>query len=57
MDLRKPLLGGPHIHLINHLWSIRTLEGGWNEFRNGNPEMRGAEHIRFHRENPGPPNL
>ncbi|MFM0224140.1 hypothetical protein [Paraburkholderia dipogonis] len=49
--------GGPHIHLINHLWPNRTLEGVWNEFREGNPEMNGAEHIRFHRENPRPPQL
>ncbi|KPD19631.1 hypothetical protein ADM96_04035 [Burkholderia sp. ST111] len=49
--------GGPHIHLINHLWSNRTLEGVWDEFRNGNPEMTGAEHIRFRREKSEPPTI
>jgi hypothetical protein len=41
--------GGSHIHLINHLWPGRTAQGVWNEFRTGNPKMRGALHVRFKR--------
>lgn len=54
--------GGSHIHLINHLWPARTAQEVWNEFCNGNPEMKGALHIRFKRTaraahplNPGRP--
>jgi hypothetical protein len=41
--------GGSHIHLINNLWPGRTAEQTWQEFRTGNPQMRGALHIRFNR--------
>ncbi len=41
--------GGSHIHLINHLWPDRTAQGVWNEFCTGNPQIRGALHIRFQR--------
>jgi hypothetical protein len=41
---------GPHIHLINYLWPNRTADSVWNEFRDGNPTMKGAFHIRYKRE-------
>jgi hypothetical protein len=50
-------IGGPHIHLINFLWPAHTCESLWNFFKNGNPKMKGAEHIRFHREHPEPPDV
>lgn len=49
--------GGPHIHLINFLWPGHTCESLWKFFKEGNPKMSGAEHIRFHREHPGPPDI
>ncbi|MGG1944683.1 hypothetical protein AB1286_07730 [Trinickia sp. NRRL B-1857] len=49
--------GGPHMHLINHLWPDRTAESVWKEFRDGNPDMKGAEHIRFDRPYEGPPQI
>ncbi|WP_174902156.1 hypothetical protein [Burkholderia pseudomultivorans] len=48
--------GGPHIHLINHLWPDHTCESLWTFFQDDNPKMTGAEHIRFHREHLEPPN-
>ncbi|HTS39886.1 MAG TPA: hypothetical protein VMH84_05020 [Xanthobacteraceae bacterium] len=39
--------GGSHIHLINHLWPNWTADSIWNEFRTGNPQMKGAYHVRF----------
>lgn len=39
--------GGPHIHLINYLWPDRTAQSVWKEFHDGNPDMKGAIHIRF----------
>jgi len=41
--------GGSHIHLINHLWPGRTAQDVWNEFCTGNPQIRGALHVRFQR--------
>jgi hypothetical protein len=49
--------GGPHIHLINHLWPNRTAESVWKEFKDGNPDMKGAEHVRFDRPYEGPPQV
>jgi hypothetical protein len=40
---------GSHIHLINHLWPGRSAQEIWDQFRTGNPQMRGALHIRFDR--------
>jgi hypothetical protein len=48
---------GPHIHLINHLWPNHTAESIWKEFNDGNPDMKGAEHIRFDRPYEGPPQI
>lgn len=39
--------GGSHIHLINWLWPGRTAQSTWREFCDGNPNMKGALHIRF----------
>src|SRR5262249_14535351 len=41
--------GGSHIHLINYLWPDRTADATWKEFCIGNPQMRGALHVRFQR--------
>jgi hypothetical protein len=41
--------GGAHIHLINHLWPGRSAQEVWTQFCTGNPNMRGAFHVRFHR--------
>ena len=47
--------GGAHIHFINKLWPNRTAQSVWEEFCMGNPQMRGALHIRFddRRDEPG----
>lgn len=39
--------GGPHIHILNRLWPNRSAASVWDEFNSGNPQMRGALHIRF----------
>lgn len=39
--------GGSHIHLINYLWPKWTAQTIWNEFRDGNPMMKGALHLRY----------
>jgi hypothetical protein len=44
--------GGSHIHLINHLWPKWTAQTIWNEFCTGNPQMKGALHVRFSDERP-----
>jgi hypothetical protein len=44
--------GGSHIHFINHLWPGRAAEAIWKEFCHGNPDMRGAMHVRFDRRYP-----
>jgi hypothetical protein len=41
--------GGSHIHLINHLWPNRSAQEAWDEFCTGNPQMRGALHVKFRR--------
>lgn len=41
--------GGPHIHLINHLWPNQSADAVWDQFCKGNPVMKGALHIRFER--------
>jgi hypothetical protein len=46
---RNHWTGGPHIHLINHLWQDRSSDTVWEEFRKGNPMMKGALHIRLER--------
>ncbi|MGM4958206.1 hypothetical protein ACT4MK_19300 [Bradyrhizobium barranii] len=46
---RNHWAGGPHIHLINHLWPNRSADSVWTEFREGNPTMKGAVHIRCER--------
>jgi hypothetical protein len=44
-------VSGPHIHLINHLlWPNRSAQSVWNEFCNGNPEMKGTLHLRLPRD-------
>ncbi|MCL4669756.1 hypothetical protein [Burkholderia pseudomallei] len=48
---------GAHVHLINHLWPGHTYESIWQTFNDGNPGMKGALHIRYHREHPGPPDI
>jgi len=47
---RNHWAGGPHIHLTNHLWPNRSATAVWDEFRKGNPVMKGALHIRFERD-------
>ena len=41
--------GGSHIHLINYLWPNLTASKVWNQFCEGNPQIRGALHIKFKR--------
>ena len=55
-EYKNHWIGGPHIHLINHLWPNRTAETVWEQFCNGNPNMKGALHIRLIRINYGPYN-
>ena len=38
---------GSHIHLINHLWPKWTAQTIWDEFRTGNPMMKGALHLKY----------
>lgn len=47
---RNHWAGGPHIHLLNHLWPNRSADSVWVEFCKGNPVMKGALHIRVGRE-------
>jgi hypothetical protein len=51
---RNHWVGGPHIHLINHLWPNQSADAVWERFCNGNPIMRGALHIRLSLINYGP---
>jgi hypothetical protein len=46
---RNHWAGGPHIHLLNHLWPNRSGDSVWEEFCSGNPTIKGALHIRFER--------
>jgi len=43
--------------LINYLWTQHSHETVWKTFNDGNPKMKGAAHIRFYREHPGPPDI
>lgn len=38
---------GPHIHYLNYLWPRRTAQSVWVEFVSGNPNMKGALHVRY----------
>ena len=48
---------GAHVHLINYLWTQHSHETVWKTFNDGHPKMKGAAHIRFYREHPGPPDI
>ena len=48
-EYKNHWVGGPHIHLINHLWPNQSAKTVWEQFCNGNPIMRGALHIRLSR--------
>jgi hypothetical protein len=39
-------VGGPHIHLINHLWPNQSADAVWEQFCNGNPRLqKGGFHV------------
>jgi hypothetical protein len=39
-------VGGPHVHLINHVLTKHSSNVIWRKFCDGNPKMGGALHIR-----------
>lgn len=43
---------GSHLHFINYLWPQRDAQSTWDEFRSGNPMMRGSLHVAWRKNEP-----